>query len=266
MTGFRDSEGRSSREGGGDVFPFLNRQSHGVALYFQVADHLRSKMESGTLIPGDRLPPETELAEGYDVSRHTIREALRYLKSRGYIESRQGKGSVVRDRTRNLRINPVIGSINDLLQFAAETVLKPVSVAGETAAGEVAELLNVDRGTEVLRISALRCNRNGEAFGVTNVYVPKVLAGGLSSETVHDVPIYAQIEKNIGIEVIGVEQRITAVDADQTVADYLGIEIGEPMLRLARLYYEEGGRPVEFAESFHPSSDYEYILHLRKGS
>lgn len=266
MAEFRDFRESSSSEGVGNVFPFLNRQPHGVALYFQVADHLRGKMESGTLNPGDHLPPETDLAEGYHVSRHTIREALRYLKSRGYIESRQGKGSVVRDRTRNLRINPVIGSINDLLQFAAETVLKPVSVAGEAATGEVAELLNVGEGAELLRISALRCDQNGEAFGFTNVYVPKGIAEGLSPETIHNVPIYAQIERNIGIEVVGVEQRITAVDADQTVAEHLEIEPGEPMLRLARLYYEEGGRPVEFAESFHPSSDYEYIIHLRKGS
>ena len=248
------------------TFSFSEQRQRGVTLYFRVADHLRTRIETGGLLPSDPLPPETELAESYHVSRHTVREALRYLKARGYIESRQGKGSVVRDRTRSLRVNPVIGSINDLVQFAAETVLKPVSIVNEPAAGEVAELLNLEVGTEVLRISALRCDEKDAAFGFTNVYVPDGLARGLSSETINNVPIYAQIERNMGIEVVGVEQRITVTEADRAIAEHLGSPAGEPMLRISRLYYEEDGRPVEFAESFHRASDYEYVIHLRKGS
>ena len=259
---------RSERPGGEEergypsVIPRLPQR--GAPLYFQIADYLRDRIESGKLSPGDHLPSETELAESFLVSRHTIREALRYLKARGYIESRQGKGSVIRDRRRSLRVNPVIGSINDLVQFASETVLKPISVASESASGEIAECLNLEPGADVLQISALRCDENNVAFGYTNVYVPSVLAESLSPETSHIVPIYAQIEHNTGIEVVGVEQRMTAVGADEGPAEHLGLKLGEPVLRITRLYYEEDGRPVEFAESFHHSSAYEYLIHLRK--
>jgi GntR family transcriptional regulator len=235
-----------------------------VALYLQVADYLRGRIETGKLSPGDQLPPEPELAQSFHVSRHTIREALRYLKARGYIESRQGKGSVVRDRRRSLRVNPVIGSINDLLQFASETVLKPVSVASEPASSEVAELLNLEPGDDVLRISVLRCDESDVVFGYTNVYIPTIFAEDLSPETIHNMPIYAHIERNTGIEVVGVEQRITAVGASESLVKHLGLKRGEPVLKITRLYYKEGGRPVEFAESFHHSSVYEYLIHLRK--
>ncbi len=245
--------------------PVVRRFSQrGVALYLQIADYLRDRIESGRLSPGDQLPPETELADSFLVSRHTIREALRYLKARGYVESRQGKGSVVRDRKRSLRVNPVIGSVNDLVQFASETVLEPVAVVSEPASGEVAELLNLEPGADVLRISALRRDEKDVVFGYTNVYVPTALADGLSSETINNVPIYTQIERNTGIEVVGVEQRIIAVGAGDQPVEHLGLTPGEPVLRITRLYYEEGGRPVEFAESFHHSSAYEYLIHLRK--
>ena len=233
----------------------------GVALYLQVADYLCGRIETGKLSPGDQLPPETELAQSFHVSRHTIREALRYLKARGYIESRQGKGSVVRDRRRSLRVNPVIGSINDLLQFASETVLKPVSVASEPASDE---LLNLEPGDDVLRISALRCDENDVVFGYINVHIHTIFAEDLSPETIHNMPIYAQIERNTGIEVVGVEKRITAVGASAALVKHLGLKRGEPVLRITRLYYEESGRPVESAESFHHSSAYEYLIHLRK--
>lgn len=235
-----------------------------MALYLQIADHLRRSMESGKLPSGEQLPPETQLAESFHVSRHTIREALRYLKARGYVASRQGKGSVVRDRRRNLRVNPVIGSINDVLQFASETVLKPVSVASEPATAEVAEFLNLEAGAEVLRVDGLRCDEDDVPFGYTTVYVPINFAHGIERETIHNVPIYAQIERNTGIEVVGIEQRITAVKATKDLVRWLDLKTGEPAMRITRLYYDEGGRAIEFAESFHPSYSYEYMIHLRK--
>ena len=47
------------------------------------------------LAPGDRLPPERELADTLDVSRTTVREALQHLQSRRLIERRPGRGTTV---------------------------------------------------------------------------------------------------------------------------------------------------------------------------
>lgn len=264
MDAFSRFENRSGTDSLAAGIPRFSQR--GVSLYLQIADHLRSNIESGRLSSGDRLPPENELAETFHVSRHTVREALRYLKARGYVDSRQGKGSVVRDRRRSFKVNPVIGSINDLVQFASETILRPVSIARESASGEVAELLNLEAESQILRVSAVRRDKDDTAFGYTNIYIPAVLAEGLSPDTIHNVPIYSQIERNSGIEVVGVEQRITAVKATEELVEHLGLDTGEPALRITRLYYEESGVPVEFAESFHHSSAYEYIIHLRKGS
>ena len=49
--------------------------------YQQVADQIRSLIFSRDLVPGDRLPSETEMTVAFGVSRSTIREALRVLSS-----------------------------------------------------------------------------------------------------------------------------------------------------------------------------------------
>ncbi len=60
-------------------------------------DHLRRAIVSGQLPPGQRLPPERELAQQLAVNRTTLRSALTRLHAAGLIASRQGSGTLVRD-------------------------------------------------------------------------------------------------------------------------------------------------------------------------
>lgn len=61
----------------------------------QVARRILDLVAARELRPGDQLPPERELAEALDVSRPSLREALRGLSILGILSSRQGGGHVV---------------------------------------------------------------------------------------------------------------------------------------------------------------------------
>jgi len=65
----------------------------------EVALQIRDQLASGALVPGDRLPPERELAEQFQLSRNTVREALRSLEMAGILEFRKGMygGAFVRE-------------------------------------------------------------------------------------------------------------------------------------------------------------------------
>lgn len=58
--------------------------------YQQIIMHIRGAISSGELRPGDRLPPETELARSLGVSRPTVREALKVLEALNLLESSTG--------------------------------------------------------------------------------------------------------------------------------------------------------------------------------
>lgn len=62
-----------------------------------IVEHFQTLIVEGTLAPGERLPPERELAEQLDVSRPSLREALQKLETRGLIEIRQGGRTFVKD-------------------------------------------------------------------------------------------------------------------------------------------------------------------------
>lgn len=62
----------------------------------QVFDQLLTQIKQGTWKAGEKLPSESELCATFDVSRISIREAVKQLAAMGLIETRQGEGSFLR--------------------------------------------------------------------------------------------------------------------------------------------------------------------------
>lgn len=78
-------------------------------LYHAIAEKIRTMIEAGTYPPGSRLPGERELAENFNVSRVTIREAEIALQALGVIEIKTGSGAYVlsQDNTTTNRLPKV---------------------------------------------------------------------------------------------------------------------------------------------------------------
>jgi DNA-binding FadR family transcriptional regulator len=76
--------------------PIIDQPLRVARAYEKVAEVLRQRILSGALREGDRLPPETALADQAGVSRSTVREALRTLQEAGLIERASPKIMVVR--------------------------------------------------------------------------------------------------------------------------------------------------------------------------
>lgn len=63
----------------------------------QVVNYIRAKIEEGTLKPGDRIPPERELAKELKISRASLRMGIGYLAAMGVMKVRHGVGTFVAD-------------------------------------------------------------------------------------------------------------------------------------------------------------------------
>lgn len=85
----------------------------------EIAGQIRGMVAAGRLRPGDRLPPERELAATFRVSRNTLREALRALELAGMIESRKGATGGAFVRSGNPQV--VVGGMRDLYHLGAIT-------------------------------------------------------------------------------------------------------------------------------------------------
>jgi len=80
-------------------------------LYQKVVKQVQDIISDGLLRPGDKLPPERELAEMLHVSRGSLREAILALESMGLVEPRHGEGTVIRD----LSAAPLVNQLSAML-------------------------------------------------------------------------------------------------------------------------------------------------------
>ncbi len=107
-------------------------------LYEQIVEQITRLIMDGTLVAGDQLPPERELAAQFGVSRTAVREAVKALHQRGLIDIQPGRGTFINDmatsatgvvrESLSLVLNSTTGSgLRDLIQVRA--MLEPAIAA-----------------------------------------------------------------------------------------------------------------------------------------
>lgn len=107
-----------------------------VRIYEKIVQQMRTMIQDGYLSPGDRLPPERELAKHLGCSRTSLREACRVLESEGVIISKPGGGRYIQQITDELNLSKLYSSI-DLLE---KTAIFQFIEARETLEAEIAYL------------------------------------------------------------------------------------------------------------------------------
>jgi len=119
-----------------------------VRLYESVIGQIMDLIKNNELKPGDKLPPERELAEKLSISRGSLREAFRVLESRGLIKSKPGGGRFIREIRKNgyssaesIILSLQKSSILELLEAREIFEVKIAEVAAQRATTEDIELI-----------------------------------------------------------------------------------------------------------------------------
>lgn len=68
-------------------------------LYEKIVEQIETRILNGDLAPGERLPPERELADQFGVSRTAVREAIKALREKGLVDVFAGRGTFITEQT-----------------------------------------------------------------------------------------------------------------------------------------------------------------------
>lgn len=228
--------------------------------YRQIAEELRTAITEHSYGPGGKLPSEGALAEQYEVSRGTIRQALMLLRHDGLVTSRRGTRRVVLDDA----------PVQDFAQM--QSFARWARSIGETPEGRVVRQdwhtpadadeqrhLRIDACARVLRVVRLRLLSGRPAMLERTTYPEPVgtIVQGLATDTVS----VTEFLERAGVFVADAEHTIDLVRADPEDAELLGCAFGDPLLRERRRSTDPAGVPLEWSEDRYVPGSVAFVVH-----
>lgn len=243
----------------------IKRGAERQPLYLQVAHNLSKAIASKRFSVGSLLPTEEELCAEFDVSRHTIREAIRHLRAQGLLSARRGIGTRVEARNTQTRYSQSLHSLGEVAQFAHETVLDVLSSNKVTADAALADQLGSRIGKVWMHVQGVRRSaEKKQPMSWTDVYIDKAFGGVIKDIGVRRIAVYTLIERKYGETIVEIQQDIQAALVPKERAAVLGVKPGAPALLITRRYYGAGGRLIEVALNLHPAERFIYSMRLKR--
>lgn len=234
--------------------------------YKRLAGILMEEIRDGHWSVGATLPTEKELCDTYGVSRHTIREALRQLETRGLIARRQGSGSTVVATTPPVRYEQNTQTIEDMLHHGAATrlhVLEAHDVPPD--ANQYASQVGQLAKAPCVWVRSIRYPRNdARPLALVDVYVA-IRTKAQHRRLLNPDTAAKEIVATVDVQKIErIEQHFSAITVGEAEAKLLHVKPGDAAFQILRHYFDAAGRLIVVAHSLYNGNLFTYASTLRR--
>ena len=213
-----------------------------------IIEGLEHSIRLKKLVPGDRLPSERELQEGYGCTRITVREALMRLAAGGLIYRQPRKGWFVTPP--RLVCNPTrrIHFLHDARAQGFEPATEVIFCHTEKASPAIYKALN---DTDIHNICRLR-RLNNRPVLIENLHLVSASFPNLEQHAL-DTSLTDLLRNEYNTYITGEEARICSTALGDWHAEQLQVTPGTPAVRIERTRFDRHNKAVEF--------DIEFWLH-----
>jgi len=233
----------------------IDRRSR-VPLYYQLKQLITHNIQNGVWKTGEQLPTEEEIQQEYDISRTTVRQALRELELEGRISRQPGRGTFVTGPKVREGTEPFNVTVSEFLEPGVQLSWKVIAADWEQVPDQVAAGLQIPYGEQAFCLRRLRLSNN-ETIGITNSFVPKGYADRIDLSLAEQGGSMNYI-KGIELETCDAERIVEALPAERKDAEILGIEYREPVLVISRVLRTCEGHPIEYFRGVYRGDRFQY--------
>lgn len=232
-----------------------------AALYYRLAEALKTDIESGRWQPGDQIPTELELGQRHGVSRTVVRQAVGLLVNSGVLRRVQGRGTFVLPP--RLRQDPrrLISFTTDMLNRGLSPASKLLSAQLIPSSVDVAQRLEINPGDPVWEIERLRL-ADGKPMGLQTAFLPVRVCPDLAIDRLHGGSLYALLREQFGILPKNATETYIAVELSKEEARALEVSEGAAALAVERTTRDAIGQIFEYVRSVMRGDRYQISLEL----
>jgi GntR family transcriptional regulator len=235
----------------------LNKNSH-IPIYFQIQKQLREKIENIVLKPGDQLPTERELSAELDVSRVTIRKAMRGLITEGLCEKKAGKGIFVADKKLLMNIHNLVGTTQFIENFGYKLITTVIEQKVIVPTPRIAAKLEMDEGSEALFLKRVRYVRE-EPVIMDETILPLVLYPDLIDKDFNQ-SLYSILGKYYQIKAFRAKGSYNIQVSREDESEILNLKLNTPLLIKNTVAYSNEQQPIEYNITKYRTDKFEFIF------
>jgi GntR family transcriptional regulator len=229
--------------------------------YEQIADQLRSEINEERFESGDKLPSEKRLCEYFNVSRITVRQALRSLEDEGLIFKKQGLGAFVSEDRSSQSLVHLTDFSEDMRRAGFSSSSKMIRFKKVNPILEINTILELPPKNPLMRLDRIRfAQKTPVAFDIT--WLPPSYGQLLMDEDLSQHTIYEILEDKYSIPIKAGMYKFTACSADKYIAEHLNVDEGSALLRIDRCSRSTGDKKVYFQKRYHNPKYISYDIEL----
>lgn len=234
------------------------RLTPAVPIYVQIADSLIEQIATGLLAPDDRLPSEREMSRQLNVSRMTLRAALRELESKGLIVRRPGDGTYIARPKIERQASKLVPFTRGMRHRGFQTSARLLLLEQRLAEVAIAEELRIPISTPVFYFQRLRL-LNQLPVMLEKCTVPASIVPGFDRFDLENRSVYEVFESEYGIQIHHAQQSLEAVIATAYESEMLQVETGAPMMLERRLAFDHSGKPIELGHDLYRGDRFRFV-------
>lgn len=234
-----------------------------IPLYYQLETLLRKKIESGDFTKDVPLPSEEALADEYNISRITVRQAMASLERDGLIVRQRGKGTFISANATIFKLPRYTGSIEDLVLMGKRTSTDVLESAWVAPPDHIRKCLRLGTSDQVFKVQKIRRIEISPFSHVFN-YLPPFIGEKLPLDLIKSKPMLMILEDELGIRAVEAEQSVEATIADPQIASMLEIRVGDPLLKAERTVYDNKKNPIEYVSVLYRADKYAFTVKLKR--
>lgn len=247
-------------DGSPTVFDLRVNRRDSIPMYVQIADGLKSLLQSGALAPGSVIPPERVLCDHFGVSRMTLRAAYDVLEREGLIECDRGRGTFVSLNQKPRQYQQLRSFTEEILMRGETPSSKLLSCGLAEPTPEAAKFLGLSSGEQVYRVQRVRLS-NAVPLAIELIQLPSRMVPRLDQFDLGSLSLYALLEREYRIEVDSCVEEISAARPKPIHRKLLDVMPSGAILIIKRKVHTQDGQPVELAISDYRADLYTAIFH-----
>lgn len=242
-------------------------QNVATPLYEQLKLAIKRGIESGEYPPGTRMPSEIELEKLYDVSRITVRRAVKELCEEEILVRKQGKGTFVLNSA-NIsynRLDRTVGGFHDsLARDGKEATVDILEKSIIHVNASYARDLQIGTEDDVIYLKRLMYGNNVPVM-IDTAYIPEKRFPGIYDKLVGNVALFHLMKTEYGVRLERYYKALKVQKATKEMSRLLNCHVGDPMFDLFKITYNEVGIPQNISVSILNGENTYYVISNEDG-